>query len=87
MTDLDQKDINFLKGLLSSEDTKQRFVQVMGKFIDELKDIETLPLTEPDKMVVILRDRIDTVRNLRSIIQRIVAIASDNEEPKKYPGI
>ena len=85
--ELSQNDINFIKSLLGSEDVRVRFVEVVGKFIDELKDIETLPLSEPKKLAEILIDRLDTVKNLKAIVQRIVIIASEPERPAKYSGL
>ena len=64
--ELSQNDINFIKTFLGSEDVRVRFVEVVGKFIDELKDIETLPLSEPKKLAEILIDRLDTVKNLNT---------------------
>lgn len=87
MIQLSQNDINFLKSLLGSEDVRKRFVEVVDKFIDELKDIETLPLSEPKKLAEILIDRLDTVKNLKAIVQRIITIAYEPPKPSDYKGI
>ena len=84
---LGQNDINFIRSLLGSEDVRQKFAEVMFKFIDELKDIETLPVAEPKKLAEMLVERLNTVSNLRAIVQQVVIIASEPEKPKKYEQI
>lgn len=84
---LDQNDINFLKSLFGTDDTRKRFISIVEKFLDELKDIETLPPMDSKDLPEILRQRIDTAKNLRAIIQRLVILSNSPEQPGKYLGI
>ena len=78
------QEISFIKSILSTEGSRDLFINIFNKFIDELKDIETL---NKENLEQDLKTRLVAIEKLNEIINKILVLSSNKWEDNRFQNI